>query len=807
MTYIGNDGKDEKAHFIRQRRNLVLISLFILFYKVGNLKVDTISFLGNQTSIGNPEIITFSLGVFFTYFFWRYYTSCREIGGVRNFWSLCTSWAEDETQKHVQRKEFGKKKIQSSQIALILRETGARTYLVSEGKDNSLSQDKKIKVRFYYSFMKIFSIIPTIFKTSSFSEYLLPYVMAGLVIAEFLNVGIVNWSMVFIQDVIGQQNIESSIVTEDATTLAGVTKALAVTIQTNGECLARLLDVCFVEPNSLSATVSVFGFAEFATALALLVIVYTFSDIRYRFRLSVAPVPVFLITYICIFIIGFGTLLTDVWGASQWPVPDWLVTKHMLQGIFGLMFLFLALIWIFYAFIRPPVFGKKNAKRYAHKFLNIIMEGTEKELPVIAHELGQSAKNIVEIARRAPSSMQSEEENKKAKPSAPPTAEDYAYEILLMMGTRRLCRHIISSAPVTAMEFFKCFSDNLHKSLPVGQFVRNISTEAIINKDSLLYHEDEGHISGWLGYVRPFSEAIYGDYSLISMLSNNRDSSPLDLHYKTAWGLDAEQLSVYSRAVLITLEAYIKNHKSGCTKSFALNNAFEFLTHSAQGIYKLDGVKDYYPNEAYAKLDVSVNFVNDAIRILNKHSIPDDRLKTRPEFGNKDIYDQIAKMMFEIILAASGVKSPRDTCWSIHYNAVWSQLFSFVNEGKAQKIIYHRLRRLLYDEICELSDLPNYKSAGILAICLNVLGPVIRKRGTTIGREDRALHVVMIAWLKNNYIALREKQPDVANACVIGSITYEEDTKRLAKSYRKGLRLEEPKEYLELDGSKDEQQD
>ena len=72
--------------------------------------------------------------------------------------------------------------------------------------------------------------------------------------------------------------------------------------------------------SGLTPQSSVFGFAEFISALALLVIVYTISDIRYKFRIHIAPLPLFTITYISIAGIGIGTLLLDVWSASQWPV-------------------------------------------------------------------------------------------------------------------------------------------------------------------------------------------------------------------------------------------------------------------------------------------------------------------------------------------------------------------------------------------------------------------------------------------------------------------------------------------------------
>lgn len=804
MSYIGNNGTGEHSRFIRQRRNIVLISLFIIFYKVGNLELTVVNFLGNETKIGNPEIVTFALGIFFIYFLWRYYTICREVGGVKSFWSQCTSWAEDKAQQYVVRKEFPKKRVKPNTVQLVGRSFASRTYNIRADLDSPANEDRKVTVRYYYILMKIISVVPTILRTSSFSEYVLPFFIAAIAISEFWGVGLVENIMLVLSNAVGEGVAIVSDVSVQETVQKTIAQPVAVLLK-NDACIYELWQLCFIEPSSLSSSLSVFGFAEFVAALALLVIVYTFSDTRYKFRVSVAPLPLFTITYISIAFIGMMTLMIDVWSASQWPVLNIAINKYVLQGCLGFLFLLLALTWIFFAFIKPPVFNRFNARRYHNRLLYLIMEGSEAELPIIAHELGRSAKNIADIARRAPSRTQTKEENEEAQPSVVPKAQDYAYDILLMIGARRLCRYIVSSAPVTAMEFFRCFSYSLqHKSLPVAQFVRNVSTEAILNKDCLFYHEDEGYNSGWLGYVRPFSEAIYGDYPLINMLSNNSNSSPLDIDYKTAWGLDVEQLHAYCRAALITLEAYIKDHPRGITQSYALKQAFEYIQHASGDIYKLDGLTDYYPTEEYSKLGVVVHFAQDVIRVLNKHGTPNGRLKTYPEYVNKDIYDQVADMMFKVILDASAVKSPRDTCWSIHYGAVWSDLLTFANEGAAQKIIYYRLRRLLYDEICRLHKFPNYKSARILGICLNVLGPVIPKKGISIDREHRALHATMVAWLKKNYIALRKRHPDVANACLIGSITYDEKKKRLVKTYGKGLELEEQKQYLELSDGKSE---
>src|SRR5436190_2096302 len=72
--------------------------------------------------------------------------------------------------------------------------------------------------------------------------------------------------------------------------------------------LLGLCRVAAVPPSN-----KIFGFAEFVQAFALLVLVYTMSDVRYRFRAATAPIPIWAITFWLCGIIGFGTILTDLW--------------------------------------------------------------------------------------------------------------------------------------------------------------------------------------------------------------------------------------------------------------------------------------------------------------------------------------------------------------------------------------------------------------------------------------------------------------------------------------------------------------
>jgi len=114
-------------------------------------------------------------------------------------------------------------------------------------------------------------------------------------------------------------------------------------------------------------------------------------------------------------------------------------------------------------------------------------------------------------------SRRESEDSQKEKPNI----KDYAHDVLLLIGNRKLCRYIVSSAPGTAITFFESIIEKNKYYLPVSQFSKNISQEAILNKDSILYHEDEGYKSGLLGYLKPFSQSIYGDHRLIRSLEKH----------------------------------------------------------------------------------------------------------------------------------------------------------------------------------------------------------------------------------------------------------------------------------------------
>jgi hypothetical protein len=551
-------------------------------------------------------------------------------------------------------------------------------------------------------------------------------------------------------------------------------------------CVMKVFGVCFVVPPRPSEQ-PVFGFAQFLTAFALLIVAYTLSDVRYRFRVAVTAIPLIELTFVLSGLVGVTTLLTSVWFAEGWPLPTFLAHQPITQGTLGVLFLALALTWIWVAFIRPPKFGRRNCGKFAQALYARLLQGVDSELPAIASELIRSARSIVHFTAGAAGAS-------RAKNNI---ASSVAHDVLLLIGMRKFCRHIVANSPGTAMAFFTEISNQKKYHAPIRQFAWNISIEALTNKDSILYHEDEGFYSGYFGYVRPFTKAIYGDFHLVEGLT--RGNSPLDIPFDLRRKFDDEQLTAYARAVLTTFEAALDADQF-YRKPVSLYRAFDAIAGACRDLYKLnDPADDVIADDIRDRLDVVVSFINDAIGLIERRGVKPTRLRRRdePHKWRVDFYDDIADLMFEVIRAAARVTTTSFESWSIQHNAVWARLFSH-HESKTRSIVLFKLRRLLYEEIRSIERLPHFANAPILGFCLNVMGLQIGKKHDHTAGEYQ-LRKAVISWARQHYLWMVRRSPKAANAVLIARISFDAENKRLVKTYSEGLGSEPPRDYLVLE--------
>ncbi|MDQ3776238.1 MAG: hypothetical protein M3461_18720 [Pseudomonadota bacterium] len=552
-------------------------------------------------------------------------------------------------------------------------------------------------------------------------------------------------------------------------------------------------------PPGETTSPKIFGFSEFIGTLALMVLVWTLADVKYRFRVAVASGTLYLTTFALMAAIGVLSLLTEVWRAQGWWVPRMAGLSYALwQMILGMLFFVTFLTWMWYAFIRPPVYGRRNAKRYVHQLYRVTLKGSPTELPVIADELSRSAKTLIHYASDRGEFKNDKEEgaatDDSKKKNKVPEVTGFADDILLLIADKKFCRYIVKSSPITALAFFQEIGSTKKYGVPIEIFAKNITNEALENKDSFLFHESEGYHSGLIGYHKPLSQAMYANYKMVEAIGTLLDP---DISGKIKWG--ALQWEAYCRIVLMTFRNYVEHGHGG--HSFVLYRAQGYIEHAVFDLYKINGmVAGTWDDEVRHRLGVVVRFLKDAIRILNEKGSPRYvELRVRDDHRVSSVYDNIAKMIFEVMFAASAVRAPRDLCWWIQHNSVWGEVFNFSNrDGVASKIIHFKVRRLLYNEIVDMSRFPNFKGAKILGFVLNVLG--LRFRKEKYFRDSNALHKAVLSWTRRNYAWLYTYNPRVAEACLVDGITYDQANLRLVQTYpAEGLRREAAYVYLELD--------
>ncbi len=540
------------------------------------------------------------------------------------------------------------------------------------------------------------------------------------------------------------------------------------------ECTWNLWGLCLVKAGSNTETI--FGFSEFLSGLALLIIVYTITDFRYKFRISVSRLNFNKFVYFLIAGIGVGTLITEVWVAQSWPTVRWNLSQAAWQGLLAVILLSVIVMWLWYAFINPPKFGESNYKKYSSKLYQAILKGNEDELKILSDELVLSIPNIVRFANN-------HEANTENLPNDHIAL--YANDMALLLANKKLCEFIVAKAPHTALVLF----DELAKQqqIHVNSFctlASNLSAEFIRNKNSLIYHEDSAYDSGLLGHIKPLSSSMYGNYKLLESLGHK---SVFDIDYRERDGWDAEQVEMYGKSIITCFKSYLAQNYWGI-HSYILHRALSDMESFKFEITGLNNSSFNWKDPSYQKFRMLIEFVSNLSKALEEHDNTPNCLSLRVrERGHTDLYDKIADLYCECIHAAAYISSPIESCWDIQYCLVWSSLFKQHREKtEARKILMHKVRRKIYESIKEMDKWPNYKATRFLSICLNTMWTG-KSPEQTSDEDHEALRKVVVQWFKNNYLALVEDNPKLAESCLTGSVSFDHKNKSLTKSFRGGM--------------------
>lgn len=557
-------------------------------------------------------------------------------------------------------------------------------------------------------------------------------------------------------------------------------------------CEKVVFGVC-LNPASAGAGNAVFGFPEFLTAFALLLLVYNLSDARYRFRVQTAPIPLFPITFAVTTTVGIGTLLAELWFSHSWLAPAFGFNRVDIQTIFGASLLALVLIWTWFASVSPAKFGRWNDVRYVQAVYHFLLRGGPEQLEALSKEIPMSSKALVKYASlpasRTKTSLQRDTKNSRARPQTSLVARD----VLALLPHRPFCRFLVAGSPTTAIVLLQDAAEAKLYGREVGQFAHQIANAAIENTDSILYHES-GLFGGLIGDLKSFRMALFGDFALVDRPRH----SALDLDWKFAGKMSAEQVGMYGECVLTTFRAFIKDGIPG-TRPRSLSRAIQKLAEFTNGLYKLDQIKVSLNDESSKTFEVMQTLMA-MIEALGEADSQWSKvgLRSPKNYYAESVYDAIAEALFEIVTHAGNIAGPMWTAWDMQHNTIWSPLTSneFTRKN-ALGIVQFKLNRLIFDEIKKMVEMPNYRGARCLRFCLYVLAWNIDKRDI-YPKSDFPLRKAVINWTRNNFQALHRASPDVAASCLNDMIEYNEPDGRLLRRHEKSIFRPERFDVLEL---------
>ena len=133
---------------LRQRRNLMGISILLPLYLFSGFSLDKINILGNQVNINNPKIITISMIVLFFYYFLRYWQYFNEENYVKEAKNNLQSVQYKYVYDYIKKKIYSQNKKYKDSILNLPHPQSLTKYFFHEDTDSDNIKPKYSQLLF-----------------------------------------------------------------------------------------------------------------------------------------------------------------------------------------------------------------------------------------------------------------------------------------------------------------------------------------------------------------------------------------------------------------------------------------------------------------------------------------------------------------------------------------------------------------------------------------------------------------------------------------------------------------------------------
>ncbi|WP_304881169.1 hypothetical protein [Pseudotabrizicola sp.] len=515
----------------------------------------------------------------------------------------------------------------------------------------------------------------------------------------------------------------------------------------------------------------------FLGILAFSVAVFTLTSAKFQIRQATALVPLRPVFFVALITSGMITFLIEAFILYELKIPSFL-NPNKINYFVSAVLSILILYWMCICFVRPPRFSRFTARRFFQQTYIHINNGGKDEMLALARELMREAPRLM---RHAPQTKQHYFKNEE--PITLSAVQTHAHFLLELLGDTRFCEMLASEIPSFPAHMVEEAINMKRYDVRIQLMVRRTVLAMLKRPNSALFVENEWLEQGFIGDAKPITRAIFKNWHYLESYERGLES-PLDMSYPHARTWDTETWRVYF----------------GLAREYVRGLVFQGRPNwDARGIhYILETTKKAYENlgdmARYESTFSSQNplwhareankFLNELVVIFDESGgwVGFDRTDDF-RYGH-DLSSRIAELRFETIFTAAQVNTKEFRMWDVQHNLVWYPIeMRSARETKVMMMASRKLRRMIWNEIVQMDDIPNYKGAAYIRFCLNVLGfydPSIQRK-RSLDKDSWPLAKVLADWVRRNYQTVAKSHPPVAKAMLPANIEYDPVSQTLVR--------------------------
>jgi hypothetical protein len=518
------------------------------------------------------------------------------------------------------------------------------------------------------------------------------------------------------------------------------------------------------------------------------------SDPKYRLRISLLPSKAQIIAFTSIVIIAIFSLASDfIFLRNTLPLPAIFSDRLIWELTIASSSLILILLWLWYAFISPPVLTSNSSNRFFQVIQKIIINGDKQQMGNLADELARSSTSLIKGSYGVEELRRTEDKNiNKHRLNC--------YWILSLLSNARFCHTLALTKSHTLITLLQEVVRQKRFDAPIYSLVENVTTELINTHDSLLYQENKDFARDYLGQAKYLTRILFSE-----IVEHSRDASPLRISLWKNSHWESQHFGLYLSCAL-EYAKYATDNKA-INYNRTISGLLSDLEHADWDFQSEQYRKDkLYQKNMDQTLWIVIKFIDDLLSLMDEKfpsgtgfvSHKYDALRVSHHSIHYNIAECIYKLMRETGLAIN--KEDDFHQWCLCHNTVWSLFSRLKKGGPHRRLIAKTLRRMIYKEIHDGVMFPNYVIAPVVGFCLNVCGFELERGHKKTLDHNTIIRYFLVPFIKKNFRSLHMSHTKVTSTMLQGTIYYDSHSNQLIRESAESLNGTKSTETLEIDG-------